>query len=105
MRITDGVKAVLGSAMLLGTLAVGQIWESNSRYPVTTYKSFLANCEDIDVQPCYTYDSGKWRIVYSYNPYKSRAVSLCNSKSTNVPCLTKSTNSDGAKIYKWRFML
>jgi hypothetical protein len=107
VRISEGFKAAIGGALLLGTLITGQTWESKSRptpvgNPFTTYKSFMRNCEDIDVQPCYTFDEGKWRIVYSYNPYKSRAVSLCNSKSSNLPCLTKSTNSDGAKVYKWR---
>lgn len=105
MRLTDGVKAAMGGVLLLGTLITGQTLDAPSKPTVpsfTTYKSFLRDCEDIDVQPCYTYDSGSWRIVYSYNPYRARRVQLCNAKSSYIPCLTKSTNSDGAKVYKWR---
>lgn len=104
MRINNTVKTAIAGLVMLGTVVGGQSIEANSRMPYKPHKSILANCEDVNIQPCYTYDDGKWRIVYSYSPYKSKAVKLCNSKSSNVPCLNKKETSGGHRIYKWRIM-
>lgn len=60
------------------------------------YRAAMVNCEDFDIQPCYTYDEGSWRVVLSYDPYKSVKVYDCkedwNSDKQKLPCVWKQDN-------------
>lgn len=62
--------------------------------PTPTQK--LRDCEDTGKASCYTYDDGKWRVVTSYSPYKSKVVKLC-SKGTKRACLMP--EKKGTRIY------
>lgn len=65
------------------------------------HTSKLANCEEMDVQPCFTYDEGKWRVVLSYSPYKAKAVKICKSVFGGDKCLAKKDNKNGTRNYYW----
>lgn len=54
----------------------------------------MVNCEDYDIQPCYTYDDGAWRMVLSYTPYKSVKLNRCKEEDGGpiLPCIWKDNN-------------
>ena len=54
----------------------------------------MVNCEDYDIQPCYTYDEGAWRMVMSYSPYKAVKLSKCKEEDGGpiLPCIWKDNN-------------
>lgn len=54
----------------------------------------MVNCEDYDVQPCYTYDEGSYRMVLSYAPYKAVKLSMCKEEDGGpvLPCIWKDNN-------------
>jgi hypothetical protein len=57
----------------------------------------MVDCEDYDVQPCYTYDDGAWRVVLSYKPYKAVRVVVCKVEDGGpiLPCIWKRNNRVG----------
>lgn len=57
----------------------------------------LVNCEDYDIQPCYTYDEGQWRMVASYYPYKYVKLYKCTAEDGGkyLPCIWKDNNRVG----------
>lgn len=54
----------------------------------------MVNCEDYDIQPCYTYDDGAWRVVLSYKPYRAVRVVVCKAEDGGpiLPCIWKRNN-------------
>lgn len=74
---------------------------------VTIHTSRLVNCEDHDVQPCWTLDNGALVIVFSYAPYSGRTVKVCPSKGASpLPCLARRSNARTAgdpttRNYAW----
>lgn len=60
---------------------------------VTMHTSRLVNCEDHDVQPCWTLDDGALIIVLSYAPYTAHSATVCPSKgAATLPCLARKVN-------------
>ncbi len=59
----------------------------------------MVNCEDYDIQPCFTYDSGKIYIVTSYSPYRSTKLDKCIEEDASgkqtLPCIWKDYNKVG----------
>ncbi len=58
------------------------------------YMLRMVNCEDYDIQPCYTYDEGAYRMVYSYSPYKAVKLTKCTAEDGGkvLPCIWKHNN-------------
>jgi hypothetical protein len=54
----------------------------------------MVNCEDFDIQPCFTWDDGAWRIVLSYSPYKSVKAYDCTAEDggKKLPCIWRDYN-------------
>lgn len=54
----------------------------------------MVNCEEYDVQPCYTYDEGAWRMVTSYNPYRAVRLYVCKAEDggPKLPCIWTKKN-------------
>lgn len=55
----------------------------------------MVDCESYDIQPCYTYDDGAWRMVTSYSPYHSVKLSVCKYEDfggPQYPCIWKRDN-------------
>ncbi len=54
----------------------------------------MVNCEDYDIQPCFTYDEGHWRVVTSYSPYASYTLYKCTEEDggAKLPCIWKDYN-------------
>lgn len=100
MKLSKALAVVAMATALLGVPLVSN-QKAEAAKPQMTNMSRLVNCEDMDVQPCFTFDEGKWRIVYSYSPYKAKTVSFCGE----APCLSKKANKDGTRNYYWRFFL
>ncbi len=61
--------------------------------------SVLSDCEDTGKPMCYTIDDGVWRVVSSYNPYRSKAVKLCKSRKVSVPCLTTPKHGKAVSVH------
>ncbi len=59
----------------------------------------MVNCEDYDIQPCFTYDEGAWRMVTSYSPYHSIKLVKCTEEDASgkqtLPCIWKNYNKVG----------
>lgn len=86
-----------GCAGFFGTLpnpSVAAAPTVGSAVKSSTYQSAMVNCEDFDIQPCYTYDEGSWRIVLSYNPYKAVKAYDCTAEDggKKLPCVWKQDN-------------
>lgn len=69
----------------------------------------LVNCEDYDIQPCWTYDDGAYRLVTSYHPYYSIKIrTVCKSEDGGpvLPCISKRNNrvAKGAPITRNLFI-
>lgn len=84
-------------AISAGTIqGVTQVAQKRRTDPI---QARLVDCEDFDVQPCWTVDDGAYRIVMSYKPYRSFKVSLCKAEDggKKLPCLWRKNNkrSDG----------
>lgn len=64
----------------------------------------LVNCEDYDIQPCYTYDGGQWRMVVSYYPYKYVKLYKCTEEDGGkyLPCIWKDVNKVAKNAPKTR---
>ncbi len=58
------------------------------------YMMRMVNCEDYDIQPCYTWDEGAWRMVVSYSPYKAVKLAKCKAEDGGpvLPCIWKHNN-------------
>jgi hypothetical protein len=54
----------------------------------------MVDCEDYNVQPCWTYDEGAYRVVLSYKPYKAVRVVVCKVEDGGpvLPCIGKRNN-------------
>lgn len=93
------IKRVATVVVLAASILGGQIHESFSVKPAPAHFSKLVDCEDMDVQPCFTYDEGKWKVVYSYKPYTAKNVKVCNKAKRNEACISKPKN--GTVTYVW----
>jgi hypothetical protein len=60
----------------------------------TPHMARMVNCEDYDIQPCFTYDDGHWRVVTSYMPYASYTLYRCTEEDggARIPCIWKDYN-------------
>lgn len=94
---------VLGTALLVVPFATRSdaveikpvVKAPSAKYvPADPNMSRLTDCEDFDIQPCWTLDEGQYRIVYSYDPYRSKRVVLCKAEDggPKLPCLSKRNN-------------
>ena len=71
--------------------------QASPNWALRTAMSRMVNCEDFDIQPCYTWDEGKWMVVYSYAPYKAVRAYDCKeedgvAKGQKYPCVWKQDN-------------
>jgi hypothetical protein len=68
----------------------------------------MVDCESYDIQPCYTYDDGAWRMVISYKPYRMVKLSVCKAEDggPKLPCIWKKNNrvSKGQPVTRNVFM-
>lgn len=78
------IGALVGVALVGAGLMVTQAEPAQGR-PAPVKVSSLVDCEDQNVQPCITFDDGKWRLVLSYQPYTARVVKKCASPAV-TPC-------------------
>lgn len=79
-----------------GAKAPAKVSQSAPKAVTTIHQSKMVGCEDRDVQPCWTYDEGSYRIVYSYEPYSAKAVKLCKQEDgsgSTLPCIWKDNNA------------
>lgn len=92
MRRTIAGVALAAAVSLGGGLSV-------TSYAGPVHRSVMVDCEDMDVQPCITFDDSHWRRVDSYAPYTSHAVRPCRAHR-NYPCVA--TRRGRTFNYYWR---
>jgi hypothetical protein len=96
------LKTAVAVGAALAALAGGTGADSLFNRPV--HHARMVNCEDVDVQPCITYDDGAlgtgWYRVDSYNPrYVAHKVKVCKGHR-HYPCVQP--NADGTFDYRFR---
>lgn len=90
MRIRNAAMTVAAAvAMIGGVPAVPAAASGHIANPFKVHSRWLGDCEDDNPPVCFMKDEGQWRVVTSFDPYRFRAVSLCNARRSNLPCLTK----------------
>lgn len=95
MNVRKGIATVAALAASFGIGVSGDFSHNNpSVRKADPNMSRMVNCEDYDIQPCWTYDEGSYRIVLSYEPYKSVKLSLCAKEDggPKLPCVWKRNN-------------
>lgn len=60
--------------ILMAKIAFTIVMIAAGANPHKALSHILPDCEDTMSVPCYTYDEGHWRVVYSYNPYRYKNV-------------------------------
>lgn len=87
---------IVASAVALTALSITLLApaaQATTHRPVV-HSSAMVNCEDFDVQPCWTTDDDGLRVVLSYQPYTGHVVRMCPVKVTAAatPCLSRGLN-------------
>ncbi|HEY0109655.1 MAG TPA: hypothetical protein VGB67_08520 [Fibrella sp.] len=54
----------------------------------------MVDCESYDIQPCWTYDEGRYVMVLSYSPYRVVKLSVCKVEDGGpaLPCIWRKDN-------------
>lgn len=94
-------KTIVSVAVAAAMVFCPAFWEPREDGPV--HQSSVADCEEVDLQPCVTFDENEWRMVLSYDPYAYRRIDACRPVE-HYPCLTRAADDTLIWNFRKRFL-